>query len=272
MEEKLEKLKKFLEKLEKVVVAFSGGVDSTFLLKIAIDTLGKENVIAVNSVSETYPESEKKEAKRIAEKIGVRLITIKTEELRNEKFTLNPHNRCYWCKLELFKKLEEIRKKYGMKFIIDGTNKDDENDYRPGEKAKKTYNVVSPLKECGLRKEEIREYSKKLGLPTWNRPSMACLASRFPYGEKITEEKLKMVEEAEEFLKRMGFKVVRARYYGETVRIEVGEDEIENVLKKREEIVKGLKKSGFKYITVDLQGYRTGSLNEVLPLVNPGDI
>jgi len=184
MNKKLEKLKEYIKKLKKVVVAYSGGVDSTFLLKIASDTLGKDNVIAAIGISPTFPEEERKFAEKFCKNNGIKYFLIKTEEFKNKKFIENPPDRCFWCKKELFGKIEEIRGKYTFNFIIDGTNKDDESDYRPGEKAKKIYNVISPLKECGITKKDIREISKELDLPTWNKPQMACLASRIPYGEK----------------------------------------------------------------------------------------
>ncbi|MCM8803539.1 MAG: ATP-dependent sacrificial sulfur transferase LarE [Candidatus Omnitrophica bacterium] len=264
IDEKLEKLKDYLKKLKRVVIAYSGGVDSSFLLKVAVDTLGKENVIAVNAISPTYTEEERKFAEKFCKDFGINLIQIKTNEFKNKNFINNPPDRCFWCKKELFGKIEEIRKKYNFNFIVDGTNKDDQNDYRPGEKAKEIYNVISPLKECCIRKNEIREMSKRLNLPTWNKSQMACLASRIPYGEKITGEKLKRIKKAEKFLSGLGFKIVRVRDYNQLARIEVGKDEIEKIIKFRERIVKNLKKLGYKYITVDLEGYRTGSMNEIL--------
>lgn len=261
---KLKNLKKYIQKLEKVVVAYSGGVDSSFLLKVAFDTLGKDNVIAVCGISPTYPEEERIFAKNFCKKLGVRFIEVKTEEFKNKNFVNNTPERCYWCKKELFEKIEKLRKKFGFNFIVDGTNKDDENDYRPGEKAKEIFNILSPLKECGLRKEEIRKISKKLNLPTWNKPQMACLASRIPYGVRITEEKLKRIEKGEKFLYDLGFKIVRVRDYNELVRIEVEKENLQKIIKFKNDIIKKFKKLGYKYITIDLEGYRTGSMNEVL--------
>ncbi|MGC8975999.1 MAG: ATP-dependent sacrificial sulfur transferase LarE [Candidatus Ratteibacteria bacterium] len=265
MEEKLKKLKEYLEKLKKVVVAYSGGVDSTFLLKVASDTLGKENVLAVIGVSPTYTEKEREFAEKFCKDNGIKYIEIETDEFKDDNFINNPPDRCFWCKKELFGKIEEIRKKLNFEYIIDGANKDDERDFRPGESAKKIYNVFSPLKECGFTKKDIRKFSKKLNLPTWNKPQMACLASRIPYGEKITEERLKKIEEGENFLYSLGFKIVRIRDYNEIARIEVDKDEIEKLIKLKDKIVKKLKEIGYKYITVDLEGYRTGSMNESIP-------
>ncbi len=257
MKKKVGNLEDVLKKLKKVVISFSGGVDSTFLLKVAVDTLGKENVLPVICIFPVFPEEEIKGAEKISEEIGVKLLKIKTNQMKDKKFISNPPDRCFYCKRIMLTEIEKIRKKYGFNKIVDGANKDDENDYRPGEKAKEEFGVVSPLKEAGIGKKEIREYSKKMGLSVWDKPSFSCLATRIPYGEKITEEKLKKVEEGENIFKKLGFKVVRLRYYSEElVRIEVGKEEIENVFIKRKEIVNQLKNLGFKHITVDLEGYR----------------
>lgn len=264
MEKKIEKLKKHLKRLKKVIVAYSGGVDSSFLLKVAVDALGKNNIIAVCGISPTYTEEERKFAKNFCKKLGIKLIEVKTEEFKDKNFINNPPDRCFLCKKELFGKIEEIRKKFNFFYIVDGTNKDDESDYRPGEKAKKIYNILSPLKECGMRKDEIREMSKKLNLPTWNKPQMACLASRIPYGEKITKEKLERIKKGEKFLYSLGFKIIRIRDYNELAKIEVDKEEIEKVIRFKDKIIKRLKKVGYKYITLDLEGYRTGSMNEIL--------
>lgn len=264
MVNKIKKLKEYIKRLEKIIVAYSGGVDSSLLLKISVDTLGKDNVIAVCGISPVYPEEERKFAKDFCKKLGVKLIELKTEEFKNRNFINNPPDRCFWCKKELFSKIEEVKKKYNFKFIVDGTNKDDEKDYRPGEKAKKIYNVISPFKDCGIGKREIREISKKLNLPTWNKPQMACLASRIPYGEKIVKEKLKRIEKGERFLYSLGFKIVRVRDYNELARIEVDRNQISKLIKYRKKIIEKFKRLGYKYITVDLEGYRTGSMNEVL--------
>jgi len=258
MKKKIGNLEDVLKKLKKVVIAFSGGVDSTFLLKFAVETLGEKNVLPVICISPVFPKEEIKKAEKISEEIGIKLLKIKTNQMKDRKFISNPPDRCFYCKRIMLTEIEKIRKKYGFNKIVDGANKDDENDYRPGEKAKGEFGVVSPLKEAGIGKKEIREYSKKMGLSIWDKPSFSCLATRISYGEKITEEKLKKIEEGENILKKLGFKVVRLRCYSEKfVRIEVGKEGIKKVFIKRKEIVNQLKKLGFKHITVDLEGYKT---------------
>ena len=268
MEEKIKKLKGILKNLQNVIVSYSGGVDSSFLLEVAVETIGKENVIAVIGISDIFTKEEKDFAEKFCASCGVRYIKIKTNQLQNKNFIKNLPDRCFWCKKELFEKMEKIRRKNKFNYIIDGTNKNDENDYRPGEKAKKIFNVLSPLKEVDITKEEIRKYSKKIGLPTWNKPQMSCLATRIPYGEKITREKLKRIEEGEKFLISLGFKIVRIREHEEIARIEVDKQKIEKLVKMREKIAKKLKTLGYKYITVDLDGYRSGSMNEVIKISN----
>lgn len=265
LDAKYENLKNIINKLESVIVAFSGGVDSTFLLKVAKDTLG-ENVIAVTARSSTYPEREFQESVKYAEIIGTKHVVIISEELEIEGFSQNPVNRCYYCKNELFSKINAIAKEKGIKYVLDGSNYDDRNDYRPGMIAAREQGVVSPLKEAELTKEDIRELSKRLDLPTWDKPSFACLSSRFPYGNEITQEKLSMVDLAEQYLLDIGFKQIRVRHHGEIARIEVSPEERERFfnLNTMDNIAQKLTEIGYAYVTMDLKGYRTGSMNEVI--------
>ena len=261
---KLEKLRSLLLKLKRVVVAYSGGLDSTFLLKAAIDTLGKDNVLAVTACSQTYPLSEYKKAVSMVKRFGVKHLTINTRELDIKNFRSNPVNRCYYCKKELFKRLNAIKERYGMEHVVDGTNLDDLKDIRHGSLAAGEEGVKRPLLEAGITKDDIRKFSKNLRLPTWNKPSFACLASRFPFNERITAAGLKKIEEAEGRMHRMGFKQVRVRLYGKTARIEVPGNSLSLGLKLKDKIVRDLKDLGFVYVTLDLEGYRTGSMHEAV--------
>ena len=263
---KLQHLSKILSSMESVLVAYSGGVDSTFLLKLASDTLGDKKVVAATAESLTFPLREINFAKKMAKNFRVKHIIIKTEELEDPKFINNQDDRCYWCKRELFSQLSCIAKKEGLGYVIEGTNFDDTKDFRPGMKAAGEFKIRSPLKEAGLTKGDIRRLSKKLNLPTWDKPSFACLATRFPYGMRITKENLIKVDKAEVFLRSFGIAQVRVRHYNQIARIEVLKDEIPKLLEEevRDKIVSKFKKLGYSYITIDLQGYRTGSMNEVL--------
>ncbi|MCX5665817.1 MAG: ATP-dependent sacrificial sulfur transferase LarE [Candidatus Omnitrophica bacterium] len=263
---KVDRLKEILRGMKRVVVAYSGGLDSTFLLKAAIDTLGKDNVLAVTARSETYPASEYKEAISIAKKFGAKHITINTRELNIKNFRSNPVNRCYYCKKELFKRLNAIKKRYGMKYVVDGTNLDDLKDIRHGSKAAEEEGVKRPLLKADITKDDIRKFSKNLRLPTWDKPSFACLASRFPFNDRITIAGLKRIEEAEGRMRRMGFKQVRVRLHGKTARIEVPEDDLSLGIKLKDKVIKELKSLGFIYVTLDLEGYRTGSMHEAAVL------
>ena len=265
METKLKDLKKILKEMQSILVAFSGGVDSTFLVKVAHDILGGK-ALAVTAQSPSYPASELKEAKQLAHKIGIEHLIIDSEELNNEDFARNPPRRCYFCKKELFSRLVNLAGEKEIRWVADATNSDDESDFRPGREAAKELGIRSPLLEAKLGKNDIRYLSRKLGLPTWDKPAYACLASRFPYGERITEEKLKKVDEAEAFLKSLGFRQLRLRHHDSLARIEVDKEDIPAFLdeKRRKEVIDYLKNLGYRYIALDLQGYRTGSLNESL--------
>jgi len=262
--DKLKKLNLILRKLQRVVLAYSGGLDSTFLLKVSIDALGKNNVLAVTAQSETYPLSEYREAIRIAKRMGARHLTIKTEELKIENFKSNPVNRCYYCKRELFKKLDDIRKKRGMNHVVDGTNFDDLKDIRYGRKAAAELGVRSPLLEAKIGKKDIRKFSKKMSLPTWDKQPLACLASRFPFHSDIAEKDLRRVDAAETYLRKLGFKQVRVRIHGSIARLELAQKDLSKAVKLREAITRGLKKLGFVYVSLDLAGYRTGSMHEAV--------
>lgn len=263
--EKLTALQNNIRALDSLAIAFSGGVDSTFLLKVAHDVL-REKALAITATSSTYPERELKEATTFVNSIGVEHIIIRSEELDIAGFAENPANRCYYCKKELFSKIKAIAWEHGIAHIADGSNADDTGDYRPGMQAMREAGAVSPLMEAGLTKDEIRALSKEMGLPTWNKQSFACLSSRIPYGERITPEKLSMIEQAEEVLLGMGFRQVRVRHHGNIARIEVGVTEREKFFtgSVMSQIDKALKEIGYAYVTLDLKGYRTGSMNEVL--------
>ena len=265
MSDKQEKLEKLLESYKRVAVAFSSGVDSTYLLKMAQKVLG-EKVIAVTASSSSFPKRELEEAKTFCRENGIRHIVVESEELDIDGFRQNPKNRCYLCKHELFEKIRSIAKENGIETVVEASNTDDDGDYRPGLVAVKELGIESPLRHVGLSKKEIREYSKELGLPTWNKQSFACLSSRFVYGETISEEKLAMVDQAEQLLLDMGFHQLRVRIHDKLARIEVQPSEFEKIMQEenRTKIFHELKQYGFTYVTLDLQGYRTGSMNETL--------
>jgi uncharacterized protein len=265
---KYKRLQSILREMESVAIGYSGGVDSTLLLKMAVDVLGN-NAVAMIGKSETYPTREFEEAVAIAEEMGARYLVVDTEETDVLKFRENPPDRCYFCKTELFGKLDDIAAREGLVWIADGTITDDVGDFRPGMRAKSEKNVRSPLLEAGLTKAEVREISKHLGLKTWDKPAFACLSSRFPYGMGITKENLTKVDQAETLLRDLGFRFFRVRFHDErTARIEVGPSEIVRLINNdlRERVVRHLKELGFTYVTLDLQGYRTGSMNEVLTI------
>jgi uncharacterized protein len=261
---KLSRLQQLLRELQSCAIAYSGGVDSTFLIKVAYDTLGN-NAVAVTATSSTYPEKELLDAKRFAQAVGIPHIVIHSEELSIRKFSDNPPNRCYFCKKELFRKIQQIAKKRHLNAVLDGSNADDVFDYRPGATARDELGIRSPLKEVGLTKQEIRVLSRSMNLESAEKPPFACLASRFPYGMKITKQRLKQVEAAEDYLCSLGIAQSRVRYHDHIARIEVGAEDFQIILSKARQIIKRFKTLGFTYITLDLEGYRTGSLNEVLP-------
>lgn len=266
---KLTNLKDILAGMHSALIAYSGGVDSTFLLKVAHDVL-EDRIIAVTASSETYPSCELEAAEDMAQKLGVKHVVVHTRELFNRNFANNSPDRCYFCKKELFSKLKNIAKQYNLRFILDGSNYDDLNDWRPGMRAAREFGVRSPLQEAMFTKTDIRSLSKEMSLPTWDKPSFACLATRIPYGNKITREKLKTIAQAENFLHSLGIRQVRVRHHDTIARIEVFKEDMPLFLQEdlTNRILERFRNLGYTYVTLDLRGYRTGSMNEILKRKN----
>lgn len=264
LQNKYLELKKYLSSLNSVAVAYSSGVDSTFLLKTAVDTLSRDNVLALTAKSHSFPKRELDESIQFCKSENIRQIVFESEELSIDGFSNNPPDRCYICKKELFSKMKGIARENNINAVVEGSNADDINDYRPGMRAVAELEILSPLKKVGLTKNEIRALSKQLGLKTWNKQSFACLSSRFVYGEKITVQKLDMIDKSEQLLLDLGFKQVRVRIHNDVARIEVLPNEIERVMQFKDTIYSKFKEYGFRYVTLDLGGYRTGSMNDSL--------
>lgn len=261
---KLEHLRHILHDLDAVVVAFSGGVDSTFLLTVAHQELGNR-CVAASGLSETYAPEEMAEAREIATELGVRYELLQTMELTDPQYADNTHQRCFFCKHELYDKLTQFAQQNDLRHVIDGSNADDVDDFRPGLRAARDLGVRSPLQEAGLTKDEIRELSREMGLRTADKPAVACLSSRFAYGDAITQEKLKQVSTAESGIRALGFRGFRLRHHGRVARLEFLPDDLERAFAQREEVVSAARDAGYEYVTLDLEGYRAGSQNAGLP-------
>ncbi|TAL57654.1 MAG: ATP-dependent sacrificial sulfur transferase LarE [Nanoarchaeota archaeon] len=261
--EKLKKLKEILAGFDSVIIAFSGGVDSTLLLKVSHDVLG-EKVIAVTATSPSMPAKELESTKKLAEEIGVKHFVVQTKELEGEGYRKNSGDRCYHCKTELYSRLDSIGKEFAGAVVLNGLNLDDVEDYRPGMKAANEWKVRSPLKEAQMTKAEIRFLSKEFGLQTHDKPASPCLSSRIPHGLEVTEEKLRQIELGEDYLHGLGIRELRLRHHGDICRIEVNPSDFQALIENNREITKEMKKLGFKFVTMDLLGFRTGALNEVL--------
>ena len=268
LEIKYDRLQGILRDLKSVAVAFSAGVDSTLVLKVAIDTLSPDNVVAVTGKSDSLAHAEFDETRRLAADLGVEHVVVETDEFNNPNYLSNPVNRCYFCKTTLYEHLARFIQTRGLGAIVNGINADDLGDYRPGIQAAREHGVRSPAAEAGLTKADVRELSKRLGLPTFDKPASPCLSSRVPYGESITPKKLRMIEEAEAFLHELGIRECRVRHHGELARIEVAGEFIERLAQgaQRERIDRHFRTLGYKYVCLDLTGFRSGSLNEVIAL------
>src|SRR5438309_11498809 len=260
---KYEHLQTILRDMESVLVAYSGGVDSALLLKVAYDILGTR-AMGVIASSPAYAAEETEEALAVAEQMGIPVITLETHELEDERYVANDRNRCYFCKTELFTQLEPVAKQHNVRFIAYGVNKDDDGDFRPGQRAAREFHVRGPLKEAGMGKREIRSVAKLLGVPVWDKPAMACFSSRIPYGSKVDVTSLQMIYKAEKLLRDLGFRQLRVRHHDKIARIEVERSELPRLIDEEisQQVTRGLRAIGYLYVTVDLQGYRTGSMNE----------
>ena len=268
LSDKLQKLKEIIRQYNHVIVAYSGGVDSVFLLKVTLDTLGKENVVACIGISDSLAQSELTDAKNVAAKIGAKLKLVYPQEMKNPDYLANPNNRCYFCKTALYSLLTTLAKTENIDAVFSGTNKDDMGDYRPGIAAGNEHKIISPLQLAGFTKEEIRSESKRLQLPTWDKPAMPCLSSRIAYGIPVTTERLAQIERGESYLKQLGLTNYRVRHHDTLARIEVDANSLEKItdIAVREALVTHFKSLGFTYITLDLQGFLSGSGNALLQL------